>query len=216
MASFLVAGYFLAFDAGHYLRSMTADVYGRFWPKRHWMFLHIAMGGLALILGAIQLCLANLRRTSAVHRWTGRVYAGAVLISCVASLIVVRNGSVLGPAWTALLVTLAAYALLATAVGLVHARRRKWHDHAAWMIRSYLAMMVFAWFRLVWELPLWRDMAPGTRAAMFLGLTMLITWVATELILRLLKRANHSDHQLRGTLGIEQRAVGDLGGQELV
>lgn len=185
LASFLVAGYFLAFDAGDYLRSVTTSVYGRFWPMRHLVFLHIATGGLALVAGGIQLCLAYLRRTSTLHRWVGRVYIGAVLVSCLASLAILRNGSVIGPAWVALLVTLSSSALLFTAFGLIEARRRRWHHHAAWMLRSYMAMMVFAWFRLGWELPVLQDMAPGTRAAMILGLTMLLTFAGTESILKL-------------------------------
>jgi hypothetical protein len=184
LASFLVAGYFLAFDAGEYLRHFTASVYGRFWPVRNWMLLHIATGTLALILGAVQFCLAFLRRTSAGHRWIGRVYLATVLVSCVASLVVLRNGSVLGRAWVALLVVLSACALLFTAFGLLEARRRQWRRHAAWMLRSYMAMMVFAWFRLAWELPLLPHLSASARATLFLFLTMAITFVGTELMLR--------------------------------
>lgn len=183
VASFLVAGYFVASDAGDYLRSITADVYGRYWPMRHWLFLHIATGSLALIAGAIQLCLAWLRRTTTVHRLMGRVYVAAVFVSCIASLTVLRNGSVLGPAWVALLVILASCALLFTSCGLLEARRRRWDRHATWMIRSYMAMMVFAWFRLAWELPLLTNMPTSARAASILGLTMLITLAGTELAL---------------------------------
>lgn len=188
LASFLVAGYFLAFDAADYLRSVTTDVYGRFWPMRHWLFLHIATGGLALATGAIQLCLAFLRRTGTLHRWVGRGYVGAVLVSCISSLAVLRNGSVLGPAWVVLLTTLSLSALLCTAFGLREARRRCWHRHATWMIRSYMAMMVFAWFRLAWELPVLTGTAATERAAMILGLTMLVTLAGTELALRSLHR----------------------------
>jgi hypothetical protein len=183
-ASFLVAGYFMVFDAGEYLRHFTANVYGRFWPVRNWMLLHIAAGTLALILGAVQFCLAFLNRTSAAHRWTGRAYVVTVLVSCVASLIVLRNGSVIGRTWVLLLVVLAASALLFTAFGLIEARRRRWHRHAAWMLRSYMAMMVFAWFRLAWELPVLRDLTVGARATTFLALTMTIAFVGTELLLR--------------------------------
>jgi Predicted membrane protein (DUF2306) len=185
VASILLASYFLIFDAGEYLRHFTAAVYGRFWPVRNWMFLHIAAGALALVLGGVQFCLAYLRRTSTWHRWTGRAYVGTVLISCVASFIVLRNGSVFGPAWVALLVALAVSALLFTAFGLFAARRRQWHRHAAWMLRSYMAMMVFAWFRLAWELPVLQDVSRGARATIILALTMAITFVGTELVLRL-------------------------------
>jgi hypothetical protein len=191
-ASFLVSGYFLAVDAGEYLRNFTAAVYGRFWPVRNLMFLHIAAGGLALAAGGIQFGLVFLRRTSTAHRWTGRVYVGAVFVSCVASLVVIRNGSAIGPIWTALLAILAAAAMVFTGCGLIAARRRQWHRHAAWMLRSYMAMMVFAWFRLAWEFPVLEQMALRTRAALILGLTMLLTVIGTESILALRARRTSS------------------------
>jgi hypothetical protein len=189
-ASFLVGGYFLAVDAGEYLRNVTAAVYGRFWPVRNLMFLHIAAGGLALVAGAIQFGLVFLRRTSTAHRWTGRVYVGAVFVSCIASLAVIRNGSVIGPIWTALLVLLAIGAMVYTACGLLAARRRQWHRHATWMLRSYMAMMVFAWFRLAWEFPVLQELPVRTRAAAILGLTMLFTFIGTESVLALRARRN--------------------------
>jgi hypothetical protein len=189
VASFAVAGYFLAFDAAEYLRNVTATVFGRFWPMRNWLLLHIATGGLALVVGAVQLCLAFFRRTSREHRWSGRIYVGMVFISCFAALAVLHNGSVLGRAWVMLLVILSAGALLFTAFGLLAARRRQWQDHAAWMVRSYMAMMVFAWFRLAWELPLLQDTPIVARAPLILAATMGITFFATELLLRHRPRA---------------------------
>ncbi len=189
-ASFLVGGYFLVVDAGEYLRNVTAAVYGRFWPVRNLMFLHIAAGGLALVAGAIQFGLVFLRRTSTAHRWTGRVYVGAVFVSCIVSLVVIRNGSVIGPIWTALLMLLAIGAMVYTACGLLAARRRRWHRHATWMLRSYMAMMVFAWFRLAWEFPVLQELPVRTRAAAILGLTMLFTFIGTESVLALRARRN--------------------------
>ncbi len=187
-ASFLVGGYFMAVDAGEYLRNVTAAVYGRFWPVRTLMFLHIAAGGLALVAGAIQFGLVFLRRTSTAHRWAGRVYVGAVFVSCIVALVVIRNGSVVGPVWTALLAILAVGAMTFTACGLRAARRCQWQRHAAWMLRSYMAMMVFAWFRLAWEFPVLEEMSPRARAALILGVTMLLTFAATESILALRAR----------------------------
>ena len=92
------------------------------------------------------------------------MYVGAVFVSCIASLAVIRNGSVIGPIWTALLVLLAIGAMVYTASGLLAARRRQWHRHATWMLRSYMAMMVFAWFRLAWDFPVLQDItSPYTR-----------------------------------------------------
>jgi hypothetical protein len=183
LASVLVASYFLVFDAGEYLRSWSPAVYGRFWPARNWMVVHMGTGALALTVGAFQFGLAFLRRTSALHRWVGRVYASAVLVSCVASLAVLRNGSVVGATWVALLVLLSTAALVSTAFGWIEARRRRWQHHAAWMLRSYMAMMVFAWFRLAMETPLLQDMPGRARATTILALTMLITLLCTEVAL---------------------------------
>ena len=183
VASCGVAAYFIITSAASYLLDMTAAVYGRFWSSRHFMFVHIAAGALALIAGAVQFCLAFAQRTSTAHRWIGRVYHGAVLVSCVASLLILRNGSVAGPMWVALLVTLAVCTLVFTTCGLVEARRRRWLHHSAWMLRSYAGMMVFAWFRLVWELPVLHTLPQGTRAATVLAVTMLLTFAATELLL---------------------------------
>jgi hypothetical protein len=57
------------------------------------------------------------------------------------------------------------------------------------MLRSYMAMMVFAGFRLLWELPVLQDRPVGARATMILGLTMAIAFTGTELLLRLRRPA---------------------------
>jgi len=181
--SIVVAAYFVATDAFEYLSSVTPTVYGRFWSVRDQLYVHVMAGGIALIVGAIQLCLVFLRRTSLVHRWNGRVYAMAVLVSSAAALSIFRKGSVFGLTWVALLVTLALCALVFTAFGVIEARRRHWQRHSAWMLRSYMAMMVFAWFRLAWELPVLHALPGGSRAAALLAATMLITFTVTELIL---------------------------------
>jgi hypothetical protein len=46
-----------------------------------------------------------------------------------------------------------------------------------------MAMMVFAWFRLGWELPVMQDVSNGTRAAMILGIAMLTALTSTELVI---------------------------------
>ncbi len=74
-------------------------------------------------------------------------------------------------------------AMTFVAFGLVAARRRQWRRHAAWMFRSYMAMMVFAWFRLAWEFPVLNELTPRSRATVILGLTMFITFIGTESIL---------------------------------
>jgi hypothetical protein len=199
VVSVAIAGYFLASDAADYLLSMTAAVYGRFWSVRQLMFLHIATGSVALVVGAVQLGLALLGRTSTSHRWIGRLYVAAVTASCIAALAILRNGSVVGPIWVALLVILAGCALTSTAFGLIEARRRRWRRHVAWMLRSYMAMMVFAWFRLGWELPVMQDTPNGTRAATILGIAMLTALTATELVINATQRRMENSTRMRSS-----------------
>ena len=190
--SVLVAGYFIAVNAAEYLHSFTADVYGRHWPVRNWMFLHIASGVTALTIGAVQLCLGLLRRTSGWHRWAGRAYVAAVTVACVTAMAALRHGTVLGPVFAALLVLLAACALLFTGMGLLAARGRHRQAHSAWMVRSYMAMMVFAWFRLALKVPVLEDATIQTRVATVLASAMLITFGTTELALLLRRFQAHN------------------------
>jgi uncharacterized membrane protein len=179
-----VAAYFVIFDAGDYLRHVTAVVYGRFWPVRSWLYLHIAAGALALIVGSLQMYLGLRRRTSSAHRWLGRLYVCSVLLSCTASLLVLQRGSVVGPVWVALLIVLAVSASLFTVRGWLAAKRRDRDRHSAWMLRSYMAMMVFAGFRLLWELPIVSGAPATTRAPLLLALAMAAALVGTELVLK--------------------------------
>jgi uncharacterized membrane protein len=182
--SCVVTGYFVIFDAGDYLRHFTAVVYGRLWPMRHWLFLHIATGTIALIVGGVQMYLGLRRRTSSAHRWLGRLYVCTVLVSCAASILVLQRGSVVGPVWVALLITLAVSASLFTLRGWIAAKRRDRERHTAWMLRSYMAMMVFAGFRLTWELPILRDAPATTRAPVLLAIAMVAALVGTEVVLK--------------------------------
>lgn len=171
-------------DAGDYLRQFTAAVYGRFWPVRGRLYLHIAAGALALIVGGLQMYLGLRRRTSWAHRWLGRFYVCCVFLSCIASLLVLQRGSVVGAAWAALLIVLAVSASSFTMCGWIAAKRRDRERHTAWMLRSYMAMMVFAGFRLLWELPILRDSPAPTRAPLLLAIAMIAAFISTELVLR--------------------------------
>jgi uncharacterized membrane protein len=187
LASFSIAGYFIAANAAPYLQNFTAAVYGPYWPVRTWMLLHVGAGVAALIIGAGQLCLGFMRRTSRWHRWCGRAYVCAVLLSCVAAFFVLANGSAVGPGFGALVALLSIYALAFTSMGLFAARRRWRQMHRDWMIRSYMTVMVFALFRLAVKLPVLQDLGFSERFTALIAITMVATLVCTELLLQLAK-----------------------------
>jgi uncharacterized membrane protein len=204
LATFSIAGYFMAVNAAPYLQNFTAAAYGPYWPVRTWMLLHVSAGVAALIIGAWQLCLGFMRRTSRWHRWLGRAYVCAVSLSCVAAFLVLTHGSAIGPGFGALVALLSMYALAFTSMG-VFAARRGWRQmHRDWMIRSYMTVMVFALFRLAVRLPVLQDLGLSERFTALIAITMVATLVCTELVLQLAKIAaaapGNREPSLRGGL----------------
>lgn len=104
--------------------------------SRHAFILHAVSASLALMLGPLQFVVALRHRFAAWHRWTGRVYAGAIAVAWASSLPLAMNAMtgtvaalgflVLGLAW-----------MMATALGVVHAMQRRFAEHRRWMVRSY-------------------------------------------------------------------------------
>src|SRR4051812_3431998 len=55
----------------------------RYETQRWWLFVHVAAGAVALLIGPIQLWLGTSRRAMWLHRWLGIVYAAGVAVgSC--------------------------------------------------------------------------------------------------------------------------------------
>jgi uncharacterized membrane protein len=187
LASFSIAGYFIFANAVPYLNNFTADVYEPYWPVRTWMRLHVIAGVAALTIGACQLCLGFMRRTSHWHRWLGRAYICTVFLTCVAAFFVLAHGSAVGPGFGALVALLSIYALAFTSMGLFAARRAWREMHRDWMIRSYMTVMVFALFRLAIRLPVLQDLGFSERFTALIAITMVATLVCTELVLQLAK-----------------------------
>ncbi len=104
--------------------------------SRHAFVVHAVSASLALMLGPLQFVAALRHRFAAWHRWTGRLYAGTIAIAWASSLPMAVNAMtgtvaalgflVLGLVW-----------VVATALGVAHARQRRFAEHRRWMVRSY-------------------------------------------------------------------------------
>jgi len=176
--------YFIWADAMRFL-NFSADSYGPYWNAGGWMLLHVCGGIAAVLLGAWQFALGLLGRTSQVHRWCGRVYVVAVLVSCCASFVVLAHGSAIGSGFAALVRVLALYTLAFTGLGLLAIRRGDRLAHREWMVRSYMGVMVFGFFRGAVETSLLSELPFAERFTALMGLTMSIALAGTELLIQL-------------------------------
>ena len=121
------------------------------------LYVHIAGGAVALILGALQFWRGLRERLPRVHRWIGRVYLAGVAVGGVGGLIIAPSSpagyvgffgfAALGVLW--LVTGWRAYRAI---------RRRDVPSHQAWMIRNYAltyaAVMLRVWLPLLLLAPL--------------------------------------------------------------
>jgi hypothetical protein len=127
-----VAGYawFVLRIGGSFGPEVLANLFAR-----RWLLVHAAGAGTALAIVAFQL-LPALRRRRALHRWLGRVYGAAVIVSGSAGL-ALSFGTTAGPIAGAGFGLLAVIWIYVTGQGWLTARARRFDEHRRWMIRSF-------------------------------------------------------------------------------
>ncbi|MET0655245.1 MAG: DUF2306 domain-containing protein [Pseudoxanthomonas sp.] len=138
-------------NAGRYL-DLRPETYGYFWTKRAWLWLHLAGGATAVLLGPLQFVRRLRSAFPRAHRWTGRFYLAGVLCASVGAIAMVAT-TTLG--WTtayAFAVMIAAW--LATALmALMAILKGHVEVHRDWMRRNYLITFAFVVFRLAGKIP---------------------------------------------------------------
>jgi uncharacterized membrane protein YozB (DUF420 family) len=115
------------------------------------LFAHVGLAPVALMLMPVQLLPGLRARRPRLHRWIGRSYAAAILLSGLGGL-ALALGTRAGPVAATGFGLLAVLWLGTTAVGVWMARARDFAAHRQWMIRS--AALIFAGVTLRLELPL--------------------------------------------------------------
>ncbi|ACY18986.1 DUF2306 domain-containing protein [Haliangium ochraceum] len=107
--------------------------------------LHFAAGGVILLLGCIQLVSALRVRYPAVHRWLGRVYAIAALLTGVGGLIFIAVSGTIGGAVMDLGFSIYGVLMVLAAIETVrHARAGRMERHRAWALRLF-ALAIGSW-----------------------------------------------------------------------
>lgn len=91
------------------------------------VFFHAVAALFVLVIGPVQF----IRRTKdRVHRYLGRTWLTAMVLTCTSSFAIMPDGFT----W---LHGLSIFTLFSVTVGWFHARRRAWRAHAGWMIGAY-------------------------------------------------------------------------------
>lgn len=144
-AACLAVGFFAAF-AAPYL-ALDPQRFGRYWPRRGWLLLHITGGAVALLVGPAQLWLGLRGSPMRLHRRLGMLYLAGIALGALGAvgLVVTTTfgwvfGAGLAGATLAWIVT--------TALAFAAIRRGLVEQHKEWMIRSYVLTFAFVTFRI--------------------------------------------------------------------
>ena len=137
-------------DPLHYLVDQSEKSFGRYWPHRGVLTLHIIGGTLALFMGPFQLWSGLRQRHFQIHRWTGRLYILGILIAGVGafSLATYAEPRDFGYA----LAFLAVAWWMCVGMGFYCIRRNRIDQHREWMIRGYVITFAFVLFRILSDL----------------------------------------------------------------
>lgn len=120
------------------------DVY---WPRRFPLWLHIAGGSLALLLGPVNLWLGETRRRLAWHKRLGLAYFSGVALATAAAFYLSFT-TPLGVVFATGLFTLAVAWTITSGMAFRAIARRAVAQHREWMIRSYVVTLGFVFFRI--------------------------------------------------------------------
>jgi uncharacterized membrane protein len=101
--------------------------------------LHFLSGAVILLLGSIQLIERFRNRFPQVHRWIGRVYIVASLITAIGGLVYIFLHGTVGGTVMDIGFTLYGILMFAAAIEtLRHARAGRMREHRAWALRLYV------------------------------------------------------------------------------
>ncbi len=110
-------------------------------------FGHLALGGTALIAGALQFSARLRENRPGIHRLLGRVYLAAVLVSGTSALLMAPFSSGGVPAHFGFGL-LAVLWLATSAIALLTVRKGDYAAHREWMIRSYALCLAAVTLRI--------------------------------------------------------------------
>ena len=176
IALLLAAALALHFLSAAYAKyaHLDAAAYGMFWTRRHWLWVHLAGGVLAMVLGSVQFIGPLRRAWPRAHRWIGRTYLLGIATGLAGAVALIATS----PAPIAIRIAFAGIATawaITAALGYAAIRGKDIVRHRRWMIRNYLVTLAPALFRLMLIVP--GVMALASPRIM-IPLLLWLSWVA--------------------------------------
>jgi len=170
----------------HFAFDYSEPNFGRFWPNRLWLLLHLAGGTVALFAGPFQLWSGLRDSHRLIHRWTGLAYVAGVFVGGAAAFYLSFFSQ---PRSFGVALFIMAVAWWVT-VGLafIAVKQYRIEAHKAWMIRGYVITFSFVTFRMLIEMPLW-SMVGDARLAVVLWTSWVVPLTVTEVVMRSVRSA---------------------------
>jgi hypothetical protein len=106
---------------------------------------HFLTGAILLLFGPVQLIGAVRRRAPRLHRWMGRIYVSAALLTGLGGLMFIAKQGTIGGAPMSVGFSLYGALMVVASVATVwRARQRRFQEHRAWAIRLF-ALTIGSW-----------------------------------------------------------------------
>ncbi|HEX7846995.1 MAG TPA: DUF2306 domain-containing protein [Chitinophagaceae bacterium] len=114
----------------------------------NFFYIHIAAGAICIATALVQFSRYILKKTKAIHRWSGRLYVFVVLFLG-APTGLYMSFFAKGSFWErALFMFMAIFWFITTLYGLTTIRKKNVLSHKIWMMRSYAMAMTAVTFRV--------------------------------------------------------------------
>lgn len=183
MIILILALYFFFKHAFPYF-SLNKNSYGQYGPRWGGLLLHIVGGTFALLLGPTQFWAGLRQRYPRLHRWTGRLYFGGVVLGSAGAFYLSLTTPV-SQAFGIALFTLAVVWLLTSSMALVAILRRQVANHKEWVTRSYVLTFAFVIGRVLLDSPFLGGMTnPKDRLVTIIWLCWTVPLFITEVVLQ--------------------------------
>jgi uncharacterized membrane protein len=147
VAALVALGFFVSVALPYLL--LDPAVLARYEPRRAWLLIHVAAGGVALLTGPVQLWLGISGGAPHAHRRLGLTYVAAIAAGSVTAFYLAATTN-LGWGFGAGLTGLGIAWVLTTGLAIAAIRRGLIQQHREWMIRSYVVTFAFVTFRAAW------------------------------------------------------------------
>ena len=151
--------HFFLRDPLHYIVDPSQKSFGIYWPRRIPLLSHIAGGTVALFVGPFQLFTGLRSQNLAIHRLTGLLYIGGVVV---ASTFGIYMSFYTDPRAVGIPLFFMASTWLATVgMAFLSIKRGRINDHKEWMIRGYVLTFAFVTIRLLTDMPILHSLGPA-------------------------------------------------------